>query len=107
MGIRDPLRDDVKEAVEQCRSAGIEVKLITGDTIETALAIGREIGLLDAPDAIALTSVEFNSLNDEQLKEKLPRLRILARARPLDKYRIVKLLQEQNEVVATFRPARE
>ena len=100
VGIRDPLRDDVKEAVQQCRSAGIEVKLITGDTIETARAIGREIGLLDSPQSLSLTSSEFNALSDEELKAKLPNLRILARARPLDKYRIVRLLQEQNHVVA-------
>jgi Ca2+-transporting ATPase len=100
VGIRDPLRDDVKEAVRRCRDAGIEVKMITGDTIETARAIGREIGLLDKPDAVVLTSTEFNALSDDELKAKLPDLRILARAKPLDKYRIVKLLQEQNHVVA-------
>ncbi len=100
VGIRDPLRDDVKEAVRQCRAAGIEVKMITGDTIETARAIGREIGLLDAPGSLALTSAEFNALSDDELKAKLPDLRILARARPLDKYRMVKLLQELNHVVA-------
>jgi Ca2+-transporting ATPase len=100
VGIRDPLRDDVKEAVGRCRAAGIEVKMITGDTIETARAIGREIGLLDNPAAVVLTSAEFNALSDEELKAKLPDLRILARAKPLDKYRIVKLLQEQNHVVA-------
>jgi Ca2+-transporting ATPase len=100
VGIRDPLRDDVKEAIEQCRTAGIEVKMITGDTIETARAIGREIGLLDQPNAIAMTSAEFNALTDDQLKEKMSDLKILARARPLDKYRMVRLLQEQNHVVA-------
>ncbi|HVL15376.1 MAG TPA: calcium-translocating P-type ATPase, PMCA-type [Gemmata sp.] len=100
VGIRDPLRDDVKEAVHQCRQAGIEVKMITGDTVETARAIGREIGLLEKPDAVVLTSAEFNALTDDELKEKLPRLSILARAKPLDKYRMVKLLQEQNHVVA-------
>ncbi|MBM3979447.1 MAG: calcium-translocating P-type ATPase, PMCA-type [Planctomycetes bacterium] len=100
VGIRDPLRDDVKEAVRQCRAAGIEVKMITGDTIETARAIGREVGLLDAPDALALTHAEFAAMSDEELTEKLPRLRVLARALPGDKYRLVRLLQAQNEVVA-------
>jgi Ca2+-transporting ATPase len=100
VGIRDPLRDDVKEAVRQCRAAGIEVKLITGDTIETARAIGREIGLLDSPDALALTHAEFDKLTDEELTERLPRLRVLARALPGDKYRLVRLLQAQNHVVA-------
>jgi Ca2+-transporting ATPase len=100
VGIRDPLRDDVKEAVRQCRAAGIEVKMITGDTLETARAIGREIGLLDSPDALAMTHAEFDKLSDEELTQRLPRLRVLARARPLDKDRLVRLLQAQNEVVA-------
>ncbi|AWM38602.1 Calcium-transporting ATPase [Gemmata obscuriglobus] len=99
-GIRDPLRDDVKEAVRQCRGAGIEVKMITGDTLETARAIGREIGLLDAPDAIAMSHAEFDKLSDEELSARLPRLRILARALPGDKYRLVRLLQAQKHVVA-------
>jgi Ca2+-transporting ATPase len=100
VAIRDPLRDDVKEAVQKCRDAGIEVKMITGDTIETARAIGREVGLLDSPDAIVMTHDEFAKLSDEELLEKLPRFRILARALPADKHRIVKLLQAQNQVVA-------
>jgi Ca2+-transporting ATPase len=100
VGIRDPLRDDVKDAVLQCRQAGIEVKMITGDTIATALAIGRDIGLIDSPDSIALTSAEFNSLTDDEVKAKLPRIRILARALPKDKYRLVGLLQDQKHVVA-------
>lgn len=100
VGIRDPLRADVKAAVAECRAAGIEVKMITGDTIETATAIAREVGLLDAPDALALTHAEFEALSDAELLEKLPRLRVLARALPADKYRIVKLLQQQNHVVA-------
>ncbi len=107
VAIRDPLRDDVKAAMEGCRRAGIEVKMITGDNVETARAIGFEIGLvtdrdeaIDVPDAAILTSPRFNLLSDEELKKQLPRLRILARARPLDKYRMVKALQEMGEVVA-------
>ncbi len=100
VGIRDPLRDDVKESVAQCRAAGIEVKMITGDTIETARAIGREVGLLDSPDAIVMTHDEFDRLTDDELKEKLPNLRILARALPKDKHRMVRLLRDQNHVVA-------
>jgi len=100
VAIRDPLRGDVKQAVAECRAAGIEVKMITGDNIETARAIGREVGLLDRPDAVAMTSAEFNALGDDDLKAVLPHLRILARARPLDKYRMVRLLQEQQHVVA-------
>lgn len=100
VGIRDPLRDDVKEAMQKCRQAGIEVKMITGDTIATARAIGREIGLLDSPESIALTSAEFNALSDEELKAKLPNIRVLARALPMDKFKLVGLLQEQKQVVA-------
>jgi Ca2+-transporting ATPase len=107
VAIRDPLRDDVKEAVAQCRSAGIEVKMVTGDNVQTARAIGHNIGLIEqaeaainSDDAVILTSDKFNELNDEQLKERLPKLRILARARPLDKFRMVKALQELGEVVA-------
>jgi Ca2+-transporting ATPase len=100
VAIRDPLREDVKEAVARCRGAGIEVKTITGDNVETARAIGAEIGLLDTAGALVLTSQEFNALDDGEVKECLPHLRILARARPLDKFRMVKLLQEQKEVVA-------
>jgi Ca2+-transporting ATPase len=107
VAIRDPLRDDVKEAVEACRRAGIEVMMITGDNVETARAIGHEVGLvsrrdepIDEPGAAILTSARFNTLSDEDLKKQLPRLRIVARARPLDKYRLVKALQELGEVVA-------
>jgi Ca2+-transporting ATPase len=100
VAIRDPLRPDVSVALAECRRAGIEVKLITGDNIETARAIGAEVGLLHTPDAIALSSDEFNKLSDDELKDRMPRLRILARARPLDKLRMVRLLQEQGHVVA-------
>src|SRR5207237_10219017 len=104
---RDPLRADVKDAIGECRQAGIEVKMVTGDNVETARAIGHEIGLvaradepIDAADSLVMTSAYYNQLSDDQLKQRLPRLRILARARPLDKFRMVKLLQELGEVVA-------
>jgi Ca2+-transporting ATPase len=107
VAIRDPLRDDVKEAVNRCREAGIEVKMITGDNVETARAIACDIGLvagrdapIDAPDAVIMTSPAFNALDDAELKQRLPQLKVLARARPLDKYRMVKLLQELGQVVA-------
>src|SRR5262249_17065168 len=84
VAIRDPLREDVKDAIAQCRSAGIEVKMITGDNVQTARAIGYNIGLIDhaeAPinteDGVILTSDKFNELTDEQLKRRLPKLRIL------------------------------
>src|SRR5262249_40590342 len=100
VAICDPLRDDVRDAVRQCREAGIEVKMITGDNPETARAIAKEIGLLDIADPVVLTSAAFNNRSDEQLKEIMPRLRVLARALPLDKLRMVQLLQEQSQVVA-------
>jgi Ca2+-transporting ATPase len=107
VAIRDPLRPDVKDAIAQCRTAGIEVKMITGDNVETARAIGHEIGLvgrsdepIDVPGAAILTSARFNELNDDELKQHLPTLRIVARARPLDKFRMVRLLQDLGEVVA-------
>jgi Ca2+-transporting ATPase len=100
VAIRDPLRHGVADAVARCRQAGIDVKMITGDSAEIARTVGTEIGLLDTPDALVLTSSEFKSLSDTEVTERLPRLRILARARPLDKVRLVQLLQEQSEVVA-------
>jgi Ca2+-transporting ATPase len=100
VAIRDPLRDDVPQAIAECRGAGIDVKMITGDNAETARAIARDAGLLDSPDCLVMTSAELHALTDDEVKERLPRLRVLARAKPLDKYRLVKLLQEQNHVVA-------
>ncbi|HKB01299.1 MAG TPA: calcium-translocating P-type ATPase, PMCA-type [Gemmataceae bacterium] len=100
VGIRDPIRPEVPEALTRCREGGIDVKMITGDNVETARAIGREVGLLDTSDALTLSSDEFNKLSDDDLKQRLPRLRILARARPLDKLRMVRLLQDQGHVVA-------
>ena len=107
VAIRDPLRDDVKDAINDCRQAGIDVKMITGDNVETARAIGRDIGLvashdepIDTQGGAILTSERFNQLSDDELKRNLPNLKIVARARPLDKYRLVKLLQELGEVVA-------
>jgi Ca2+-transporting ATPase len=100
VAICDPVRADVRDALDQCRRAGLEVKMLTGDNAETARAISAEIGLLDKPEAAVLTSREFNALEDGPLKERLGNLRVLARAQPLDKFRLVRLLQEQNEVVA-------
>ncbi|MGH7227096.1 MAG: HAD-IC family P-type ATPase, partial [Gemmataceae bacterium] len=126
LAIRDPLRDDVKDAIEECHRAGIEVKMITGDNVETARAIAFDIGLIDrrdaaidTPEAVVLTSPKFNELHArlvelkkrdqaeasdarqrEDLTRQLAGLRVLARARPLDKYKMVELLQEQGQVVA-------
>jgi Ca2+-transporting ATPase len=107
VAISDPLRDDVKEAVARCRKAGIEVKMITGDNVETARAIAYEVGLLDSRDAaidssdsVVMTSPAFNALSDDELRARLPKLRVVARAKPLDKYRMVRLLQDLQQVVA-------
>jgi Ca2+-transporting ATPase len=107
VAIQDPLRDDVAAAVAECRNAGIEVKMVTGDNVETARAIAFQIGLVDRRDApidadcgTIMTSAFFHNLSDDRLKQRLPALRVLARARPLDKYRLVRLLQELGEVVA-------
>ncbi|MFL5327427.1 MAG: cation-translocating P-type ATPase [Gemmataceae bacterium] len=100
VAIRDPLRDEVPGAVAQCRSAGIEVIMITGDNPQTARSIAADVGLLDTPDAVLLTSDEFNALSDDEVTALLPRFRVLARAKPLDKLRLVLLLQARGEVVA-------
>ncbi len=107
VAIRDPLRDDVKAAVAECRKAGIDVKMITGDNAETARAIAAEIGLIhhadepiDVPGAAVLSSQRLAQLTDAEVKQHLPGLRVVARAKPLDKYRLVGLLQELHEVVA-------
>ncbi|MFC1706879.1 calcium-translocating P-type ATPase, PMCA-type [Planctomycetota bacterium] len=99
--IADPVRAEVPRAIEQCRNAGIDVKVVTGDIAATALEISRQITLLDAdhPGAL-LNGPEFAAKSDEEIKELLPRLRVLARARPPDKLRLVKLLQQQGHVVA-------
>src|SRR5262245_37663827 len=83
VGIRDPLRDDVKESLRLCREAGIEFKMITGDNVDTARAIATEAGVLDRPDAAVLTHDEFAAMSNEQLKDVMPRMRVLARARPM------------------------
>lgn len=107
VAIRDPLRPDVSAAIDACRAAGIRVTMVTGDNVETARAIAHEIGLvsrldepIDIPGAAVLTSQRFNELTDEELKACLIDVRVVARARPLDKYRLVSLLQEMGEVVA-------
>ena len=100
MAIQDPVREDVPEAIARCAEAGIGVKMVTGDNPETARAIAREIGLIQGEDSLLWTSKEFNALSDDQAKKMLPRLVVLARAQPLDKLRLVRLLQSQGEVVA-------
>ncbi|MBR1513386.1 MAG: calcium-translocating P-type ATPase, PMCA-type [Bacteroidales bacterium] len=103
VGIIDPIRDDVSDAVQNCLNAGIGIKIVTGDTPGTAREIGRQVGLWtedDRPERQMITGKEFNLLTDEQLKERIGDLKIMSRARPSDKERLVRLLQEQGEVVA-------
>lgn len=100
--ISDPVRSDVPTAVRECLNAGIHVKIVTGDTPGTAREIGRQIGLWtdsDTDDAM-ITGTEFAALSDEALLERVQSLKIIARARPLDKKRLVEALQQKGEVVA-------
>lgn len=101
--ISDPVRSDVPEAVSEALNAGIDVKIVTGDTPGTAKEIGRQVGLWN--DEIyssrnIITGPEFETLSDEELRERAKDLKIIARARPLDKKRLVEALQANNEVVA-------
>ena len=104
VGIADPIRDDVKEAIEMCKdNAGVRVIIVTGDTPGTANEIGRQIGLLGAGEGnLTITGTEFAALSDEQARELLrnPDFKIISRARPDDKARLVTLLQANGEVVA-------
>lgn len=99
VAIADPLREDVPAAIEKCRGAGIEVKMLTGDNIVTATAIARELNLFGDGD-IALTAAEIEEMDDDQLREKLPHIRVIARSTPTVKMRVVKLLKAQGNVVA-------
>lgn len=101
--ISDPVRSDVPEAVGEVTEAGIKIKIVTGDTPGTAKEIGRQIGLWkDATDTERniITGPEFALLSDTEVKERASELKIIARARPLDKKRLVEALQSNNEVVA-------
>ena len=103
VAITDPVREEVPEAVRRCLDAGIAIKIVTGDTPATATEIARRIGLWrDEQDGQrgCMSGVEFAALSDEELLERIGELKILARARPLDKQRLVQLLQRQGEVVA-------
>lgn len=99
LSIRDNVRKEVKDAVSEIQNAGIQVVMVTGDRKETAVAIAREAGLLSSPEDVALTSFEMSEKSDDELKALLPRLRVVSRALPLDKSRLVRLAQELNLVV--------
>ena len=100
--IADPVRKEVPEAVAECLNAGIKVKIVTGDTPATAREIARQISLWKPEDGDRniITGTEFANLSDKELLERIPDLKVIARARPMDKERLVKLLQSQDEVVA-------
>ena len=102
VAIADPVRPDVPAAVGECLHAGIKVKIVTGDTPGTAREIGRQIGLwtdADGEEAI-ITGPELAELSDENLAKRAPAIKIIARARPLDKERLVRVLQSTGEVIA-------
>ena len=102
VAISDPVREDVPSAVSACLSAGIQVKIVTGDTPGTAKEIGRQIGIWksgDTPENI-ITGPEYEALSDEEAFDRSQKLKIMCRARPTDKQRLVQMLQKKDEVVA-------
>lgn len=100
--ISDPVRPDVPQSIKECMQAGIQVKIVTGDTPGTAKEIARQIGLWDetCSEKNHISGTDFASLSDEVLSQKLADLRVISRARPLDKARLVNLLQQKGEVVS-------
>lgn len=98
-GIRDDVRPEAKEAIEEVQNAGIQVVMITGDRLETAVAIAKDAGLLKNPEDQAISSAQLNEMSDEEVKERIPHIRVIARALPTDKSRMVRLCQEMNLVV--------
>lgn len=99
LGIRDEIRPESVEAIAEVQSAGVQVVMITGDRKETAVAIAKEAGLVKYETDVILTSAELNAMSDNEVKEILPRLRVIARALPSDKSRLVGIAQERGMVV--------
>jgi magnesium-transporting ATPase (P-type) len=99
LSIRDNVRKEVIPAIREVQDAGIQVVMVTGDRKETAVAIARESGLLREPSDVAMTSAEMGEKTDDELKKILPNLRVVARALPTDKSRLVRCAQELNLVV--------
>ena len=103
VAISDPVREDVPDAIGDCIDAGIKVKIVTGDTPGTAREIGRQVGLWtdgDDTDSCIITGPEFAALSDDEAAKRAMKIKIMSRARPGDKSRLVNLLQQQGEVVA-------
>jgi Ca2+-transporting ATPase len=100
--ISDPVRKDVPAAVNQCLNAGIDIKIVTGDTPATAKEVARQIGIWNESDNLRniITGVEFEALPDEEALKRVKYLKIICRARPADKQRLVQLLQQRGEIVA-------
>ncbi len=98
VGIRDDVRPEARQAIKEVQEAGVQVVMITGDRKETAVAIAKDCGLIQKESDVALTSEELNRLSDEEVKELLPNIRVIARALPTDKSRMVRLTQELNLV---------
>lgn len=94
VAIRDDVREEVPEAVQKMHDAGVQVMMVTGDVIETAVAIAQDSGLIRSKDDIAMSAIDFDKLSDEDAKAKLPYIKVIARATPQTKLRIVKLAQE-------------
>jgi len=102
VAISDPVRKDVPEAVKKCLNAGIDVKIVTGDTPGTAKEIGRQIGIWNDSDQLhnIITGTEFEALSDKEASKRVQHLKIMCRARPIDKQRLVQLLQKTGSIVA-------
>lgn len=99
LSIRDNVRKEAVDAIREVRNAGIQVVMVTGDRKETAVAIAKEAGLLTDQDDVALTSAELAEKSDDELKKILPHLRVVSRALPTDKSRLVRIAQELDYVV--------
>ena len=99
VGIRDEVRPEAKDAIAEVQHAGIQVVMITGDRLETAVAIAKDAGLLKADTDVALSSAQLNQMSDDEVKKVIPNIRVIARALPTDKSRMVRLCQEMNLVV--------
>ncbi|MDR0559743.1 MAG: calcium-translocating P-type ATPase, PMCA-type [Prevotellaceae bacterium] len=102
VAISDPIRPDVPQAVANCMNAGVSIKIVTGDTPGTAIEIGRQIGLWTdyEPESHHITGAEFAAINDDEMRHLIPNIKIISRARPMDKQRLVRLLQGNDQVVA-------
>ena len=99
VSIRDNVRPEAVEAIATAQKAGIQVVMATGDKKETAIAIAKEAGLLVRDSDIVITSDELKQMDDSELKSKLPKLKVVSRALPTDKSRLVRIAQEMDYVV--------